>query len=302
MTVGVISILVPKSQTCPVCEGRGLLVEPPAHGVTLWTGSEKFLLPFSCDCCGDRGKVSVLRRWRWKDSPRPAPPVYLRGDASLFKVERQKRIEGMQQEAIRGVTGWPPVGTTSRPDLIPLIAQAIDDDDHNIRYIAVMLLVAMNHEATLVPLTHALESKDSEVRAKACFGLSCLGRSALLKDSVVPLLKTACDRLMSDPLEARYPAAVALYRLGELHTAEPFVENLSRYHEEPEVVAGALADFNRKDAILGLIKQMAAIPGEHLKFFGAALRRLTGESIRDDPVAWYRWFERHEDQLPPQHR
>src|SRR5688572_19455557 len=93
LIAGVVLIFVPRIQSCPGCEGRGLLVEPPGHGVTIWAGSENLLVPFPCDCCGDRGKVSLLRRWRWNGSARPSPPIYLRGDGGIFRGKRQRRIE-----------------------------------------------------------------------------------------------------------------------------------------------------------------------------------------------------------------
>jgi hypothetical protein len=252
-----------------------------------------------CPSCLDRKRVSLLRKWRWTSEQEPAPPRY-RVKPDTFTEVRRIRIALLRDEVLKGMERVDPsLRTSDRLDLLPALAAALEDEDGKIRAHAMLAVAEMNHEKAFPVLLAALKHDDSNVQSHACRGLERLGRPHALREAVVSALTQVADSGEENEFEVRLEAASALFELGELRSADLFVEAL-KLRRRSVIARKVIVQFQRKDVILLLVRWMVTVPPNQTDEFGQDLERLTGEKFGDDPVRWYRWFEKNRASLPTQ--
>ena len=288
---------------CPHCLGKGLVTEPPAEvRETRWIRARD-LTPVPCWCCGNRFKVGLFRKWRWIDLM-PEPPFHQK-DAETFTETRRARIAHLRDEAVR----WEdredsdPL-PSSRPDLLPVLAQALEDEDGKVRAHAMRAIAEMNLEEALPILVAGARSDDGNAQAHACRGLGWLGRSASLRDAAVAALTKVLESEDVDEFQVRLQAATSLFDLGALPSANFFIQatkekQLSR-PSEWEFARKVFVRFRTKEALSLLVIAMGNVRPEEKSGYGRDLETITGQSFGDDPVKWYRWLEKNRASLPPQ--
>jgi len=288
---------------CPECLGRGLEAEPPGRWRTgKWLAREQ-LVPFECPTCSDHRKVSLFRKWILPEERIVLVPVYRRGDSSHLEGQQRGILKDLCREVLRGVGDDESDAESSRPDLFPELDAALGCDLPGVPLEASSALAKANHPDAVPFLLHALRHPEHSVRSSACRGLGRLGRREPLRALVVRALKPLVDPAREWSSDVRFRAARALFDLGDLHEPGVLLETLNEASLRDEVVTRALIQFDCKQAILKLIKAMATFPpnsvpgGRHVR---EALESLSGEHLGDDPVAWYRWFDRNRGSLPPQ--
>jgi HEAT repeat protein len=187
-------------------------------------------------------------------------------------------------------------------DLLPQLGGALDDDNEDVRHQAAWTLSYMNHPGTLPLLLQSLTHPDARVQAIACTGLGWLGRTIPLRGQIVPTLVQVYEAAAERTFEVRLEAASVLLEWGEIREPSVFLEAIKRGHATRPAVRKAIVRFERKDAILLLIKHLAtyAAKTDTSNECALALEHLTGEHLGTDAVAWYRWFEKNRASLPDQ--
>lgn len=286
---------------CPQCLGEGLMAEPPGDAWKTHWVFERDLTPAECPSCSDRLKVSLFRKWGRGPERTPEPPLYRAKHGEAFREKRRARIGELRNLAIRGMgRDCPPSGTSSRPDLLPILAAAFDDEDGKVRAHAILTVAEMNHEKALPVLLGALNHEDSDVQQTACLGLGWLGRAASVREAAIKELTGVYDSADKTELQVRVEAARALFDLGALRSADLFVEALKEKQVRWEIARKVFVHFQRKEFTFALIKKMATVDPSRTSEYGQDLERLTGEKFGDDPVKWYRWFEQNRASYPPQ--
>jgi len=295
--VGGLILLMPV-ETCPYCLGKGLLEEPPQAPPAVRWVRQADLVPRVCDCCRDHWKLGRFRARRWDRVSSPQPPIYRTEEAAAYQSVRRIRIKKISEET-RVWAGPPPLrGSSSRPDLIPVLAAALQDEDYAVRATAAYGLAGMNHELALPYLIGAFKS---ETRAEEglCRGLQELAGSPALREQIVAFLREVVEA-KSFSLDARFYSAVALMDLGQLHNSDVFVEALRRHYRYSDQLMTAIIHYDRKDTISMTIQAMASTPPPQMEGLANVLSELTGEKFGSDPTAWYHWFEKNKDRFPPQ--
>jgi HEAT repeat protein len=285
------------TQRCPYCRGLGLKEEP--SGNARWI-READLVPRACDCCRGRFKVGRFNRWRWQQGKAPEPPVYRVEDVDSFAEVRRLRIRQIREYALEGVEEQPPTGRSHRPDLIPVLSDALLDEDYLVREEAAFGLVGMNHEQALPALAAALKRLDGDQQGTLSQGILRLARIPELRSAAVAALREAAEEGPKGPTDTRFYASAALMELREPCNSDIFLQRLKRFSQGSAIAIQGIVTHARKDAILLLIKEMAQRPPDSLERFAEALSQLTGENLGKDPTAWFRWFEKNKDRFPPQ--
>jgi hypothetical protein len=291
------AVLLVPTRKCPYCEGLGLEEEP--SDPNRWV-RQADLLPRVCDCCGDRGKVGRFKgcqeKWKWG----PQAPVHRRKHAETFGEIRRFRIERVRLNATEGVEGEPPSGISHRPDLIPILAAALQDEEPAVRRNAALGLAGMNHEQALPAMIGALKQPGCDEVETLSRGIQWLARSPAQRPVVIAAMRELLELQPQAPFTARFYLTTVLMELGEPCNSDVFIEGLNKWSRISEISTKAVVRFDRKDAILMLIKTMAGRPPLYMEDYGEALSQLTGENFGKDPTAWYRWFEKNKDRFPPQ--
>ena len=287
---------------CPTCEGQGLVAEPAAGAAHAQWLSGKDLVHVECGYCRDSGKVSLLQRWRWDPKMAPAPPTYRRGGGAAFVEQRRRRVTLLCTEVIGGSDSAKPGASTRRPDLLPVLAAALGDEDGRVRGVAAAALAQAAHESGVPFLLEALKHPDLEVRRWAGRGLADFADHPRLGTQVIAELRRVSSPGGDPDFDVRYIAASALFEHGQPVDSSIFVEALRGDHDHSPFIARTIAALGRKDAIYLLIRRMALLSPGNPDAAPAreALETLTGERLGDDPVRWYRWLEKNRSRFPPQ--
>jgi hypothetical protein len=287
---------------CPTCEGEGLVAElDPDAWKTRWI-RRRDLIPVICPTCDDRFKLNLYRRWRDKPDRPAEPPLYKAKNDEVFLEMRLIRIGRLSEMAAVGLVMDEPRRKKSlRPDLLPVLGAALHDEDGKIRRHAIATIVDMNRdEAFPLVLAAARQDDDDDVRRIACQGLGWFARLPAFREESLRILTKMVDDPDVDDFSVRVEAANALFDLGVLPHANVHVEALRQDRGYGDVARKVAIHFRRKDVILLLIRRMSVGAPERSAAVGADLERLTGERFGNDPVKWYRWFEKNRDSLPPQ--
>jgi hypothetical protein len=290
---------------CPLCLGQGLVTEPAAEiRATRWIRARD-LAAVPCWCCADRLKINLLRNWRWGSDRVPQPPFHRAKDDEAFTEARRARIAALRDEAVRWEDrdGAPP-SPSSRPDLLPLLVQALEDEDGKVQAHAMRAIAEMNLEAGLPVLLAGLKHQNGYVQTYACLGLGTLGRSTGARPAAVAALKKVLESEDIDEFAVRLQAATSLFDLDELPSAQFFIqatkEKQLHRQSEWETARRVFVRFRTKEAISLLVLRMAkAIPPETASY-GRDLEQLTGQTFGDDAPRWYRWLQENRAGLPPQ--
>jgi hypothetical protein len=290
---------------CPHCLGQGLLTEPPAEVREARWIRARDLTPVPCGCCSDERKVSQLRNWRWGSDRAPQPPFHRAKDDQAFTEARRTRIAELRDEAVRREhrDGSPP-SPSSRPDLLPIFVQALDDEDGKVQTHSMLAIAEMSLDAGLPVLLNGLNHDNDQVQAYACLGLGWIGRSDGARPAAVAALKKVLESEEIDEFGVRLQAATSLLDLDELPSAQFFIQAAKekRLHDPSgwETARKVFVRFRTKEAISLLVLRMAkAIPPETASY-GKDLEQLTGQTFGDDPLRWYRWLQENRAALPPQ--
>jgi len=295
---GALTVLLP-TQICPYCREQQLLEEPsPFPQGILWV-RQADLIPRTCDCCGGRGKIGRLKAWRRATVTSPKPPVFRAGELNVFVDIRRSRISHLVADAGVSASPAPLRGPSSRPDLIPVLAAALQDEDGQVRILAAHGLAEMRLEQALPPMIRTLRNSDDYMGGELCRGIRELAASPGLRAEAVAALAEVFQQ-PSSSFDLRLCCAVALMDLGELRNSDFFVQSLARYHYKSDLMIRAIVHYDRKDAIRMIIRTMAGTPPPYMGGLADALEKLTGEKFGPDPTAWYRWFEANKDRFPPQ--
>jgi hypothetical protein len=298
---GVIPTLILTSP-CPKCLGQGLVQEPPEFKESSHWVAARDLIHLECDTCLDHGKVSQFKKWRWKEPWTPAPPIYRAKELSAFTERRLERIDRVGHQAKAGTGGHPPTASSFRPDLLPLLAEALEDEERDVWRRAAWTVAYMNHPDALPVLLRGVQHPDHGVQTPACIGLGWLGRAESLRGKILPALVRVYQGQTGAIFAVRLDAAGFLLDWGEIQDPSFFLEAMTSGFGNRSEVRRAMARFGRKDAVLPLIKQLAVYTPktESAAECAQALEVITGENFGPDPVRWYRWFEKNQSTLPKQ--
>lgn len=215
---------------------------------------------------------------------------------------RRTLAQEAREVATRGTGGHPPERSSSRPDLIPFAALAVENIDKEVRTQAICMLAYMNHHACLPLLKSSLRHTDSTVRYYACMGLGWLGRMPRHRQEVILALSSARDAKEERVFDVRLNAASGLLDLGVTQDPELFIEAMRRDRANHALAASALALLKRKDAIELILVRLATAQPSLDHWCGKALESLTGQSFGTSHAKWKEWLEANRDHLPPQIR
>lgn len=274
---------------CPTCLGEGLVAELSSGDWQSRWHTRADLIPVVCPTCEDRLKINLFHRLRGKQGQPPEPPFFRAKNDERFTEIRRIRIARLAEMA-----GF-------RSDLVPVLAAALKDVDGKIRRHAIATLADLHREdAYSTVLAAARQEVDDDVRRIACAGLEWFGRRPAFREEVLRVLTKIMEDPDNDDFSVRLQAADSLFHLSALPHAEVHVEELRKSGGMSGRARKVALQFGRKDVILLLIRRLAIVPPDRSAPVAEDLRRLTGEKLGDDPVAWYRWFERNRSALPEQ--
>ena len=144
------------------------------------------------------------------------------------------------------------LGYSRDPEAVPLLVEALEDDDSQLRIYALWGLGALGDRSALEPLTAALADADSGIRKTAAYALGELGSSEAQPD---------LERLLEDPVaDVRWNAALSLARFGN-DAAVP----VSGTHARRELLAQVpdITPEQQEDAMITAVEALAgpAWPG-----------------------------------------
>jgi hypothetical protein len=293
---GAIALMIPMVQ-CPYCRGEGLVEEPAIQNH--WT-READLIPRACPCCGDRRKISKLKKWRSQGSPRAMPPLYTRGARSSFSEVQMDRIRALSVTATAGVMGEPPVNSSMRGDLVPVLLEALKDGNEEIRIKAAEALARMNRKENLPLFVAEVKRPGVQPPNALIVGIQWLARDPELRADAVAVLKEVCEGAARFPPDARFHAAAALLDMDETTSSDIFLQFLHSSDDAARISTRGIVRYDRKDAISLLIKTMEGQSADQMNNQAEALMKMTGEKFGRDADAWSRWFEKNKDRFPPQ--
>lgn len=143
------------------------------------------------------------------------------------------------------------LGYTQDPQSVPLLVDALDDQDSQIRIYALWALGAMGDERAEEPLVAALADPDPGIRKTAAYALGELGRRERAAD---------LEPLLADPVaDVRWNAALSLARLGSDASAEELERMVDRrlLDQVPEITPK-----QKEDVMISAIGALAAVRGE----------------------------------------
>jgi HEAT repeat protein len=167
------------------------------------------------------------------------------------------------------------LGESNDPRVVPLLRDATESADGDVRFQAVLALarVAPESAETLATLTKAAQDSDAEVRANV---------AAALADLALPQGRPLLETLLGDSHQAvRLEAALALAELGARAATQPLLAALADADVAPQAVRalGQLRDPEAAPALQQLCRRWtAAAP---LKAAAAAAL-----AALDDPLGW----------------
>jgi hypothetical protein len=211
---------------------------------------------------------------------------------------RRKLIAEIRQEAAPR-SKHPPVESSTRTDMLPVLEAALGNDDDRVRTEAICALCYMKCKDAFPILEKAFESRDPTVRYYASMGVEWLADEAELRPRVIAALAKACDR-PGELLGVRLGAAAALAKIGVKQKADIFLDALRDPHENAALSSGVLADMGRKDAIELMIVRLRTARPSSDHWLAVALKRLTGEDFGKDADAWQKWLDANRSDLPVQ--
>ena len=143
------------------------------------------------------------------------------------------------------------LGYTKDPEAVPLLVDALDDEDSQIRIYALWALGALGDPRAEEPLVEALRDADAGIRKTAAFALGELGRT-----DAVPGL----EPLLDDPVaDVRWNAALSLARLGS-DAGVPVLERMVDRRLLAQVPD--ITDEQKEEAMISAIEALAVLRGE----------------------------------------
>ena len=224
--------------------------------------------------------------------------TYIRRLTTEPAEERYKLIREIRQEAAPGAK-HPPVKSSDRTDLLPVLEAALENDDDRVRTEAICGLCYMKCRDTLPILEWSLESAYPTVRYYACMGLLWLADEPDLRERVSAGLEKAQTR-PGEAFGVRLHASASLDELGVKQEDTIFIEALRNPRANAAQAATVLARMRRKDTIeLMVVRLKTAVPStDH--WLSLALRDLTGEDFGTNAETWQRWLDVNRAALPEQ--
>lgn len=193
----------------------------------------------------------------------------------------------------------PPLVSSDRTDLLPVLAAALENDDDPVRTSAILTLSYMKCREALPILERSLESAHPTVRYYACMGLHWLGEEPDLRERAIAGLKSAQSR-RGEAFDIRLHASASLDDLGVSQDSAIFVEALRDPRANAAQAARVLARMRRKETLeLMIVRLKTATPStDH--WLHMALKDLTGVDFGTDAETWQRWLEINRLALPEQ--
>lgn len=229
----------------------------------------------------------------------PSDPVELERQLREARGKRAKELIVAIREAASQGNGHPPKRASTRTDLLPVLAAALEHPDDQVRLQGVLALAYMGSPEAFPLLKRALRDKDPTVSYYAMMGLGWLKEEARLEQEVVAIHRAALKD-QSRPFDTRLSAAENLVEWGLLNDPAIFVEALRSPEGNAAMAASALANLKRRDAIELLILRLRTARPSTDYHISVALAKLTGKSFGTDHLRWKSWLEANRATLPEQ--
>lgn len=193
----------------------------------------------------------------------------------------------------------PPLVSSDRTDLLPVLAAALENDDEQVRESAILTLSYMKCRDALPILDRSLESRYPTVRYYACMGLHWLGEEPDLRERVIAGLQSAQAR-RGEAFDIRLQASASLDDLGVKQDSAIFVEALRDPRANAAQAAKVLARMRRKETLELMITRLKTATPSTDHWLHMALKDLTGVDFGTDADTWQRWLEINRLALPEQ--
>jgi tetratricopeptide (TPR) repeat protein len=223
---------------------------------------------------------------RWKQHLNDAP-----------KEDRRRLVTEIREAACRLSGGHPPSGESDRPDLVPILVAALQNNDPEVRSQAACALAYMNHSEAFAPLLEALWHADPTVRYCSVMGIEWIGRRANFQERAIAALRKKFD-LPDDDFRVTLHVASSLVALKALEDPSIFLRALREDNANDALAAQALAALDRRDAIELMIERMRGSDlNHHLRL---ALQKLTGHDAGMEYADWRDWFKHNRGHFPSQ--